>query len=403
MSTEAFSHPTSPTFADVNFTSPPRLGNKDPGIWLKEVDKYLADQAVSLTDMQSSITQGWIIDGLRVINLTADNIAAETIFTQDLYVGSDGNGSIGLLGTQTQIVIKDENGTDRVLAGKFGASATDWGIKVLDNTGTVRFQSTSTTFIDGAILTNATITDAKIVNSTITGGKIAPSTITNSNIATGISAAKITTGTLTVTSSGVAIDVTGGGAFVIRSGGDLILKASAAGNNNLAIFQTSSGSTRYTLGWNSITNTFFGSPSGGCNLSFLGTDVLLSSTGSMTITSTSENILLEPGVAGKVVSSKGDINPFSDNAYTLGTGLHRWADMRSVLINGADFCFENGFRMTEPNHVYGDEPADMGIYFMNDDWEPIALLTRTGNLLVRGHISNGWIFGKPSVERREST
>lgn len=39
--------------------------------------------------------------------------------------------------------------------------------------------------------------------------------------------------------------------------------------------------------------------------------------------------------------------PNTDNAYKLGTVNNRWSDLRSVLINGADYCFQNNLCLTE--------------------------------------------------------
>jgi hypothetical protein len=39
--------------------------------------------------------------------------------------------------------------------------------------------------------------------------------------------------------------------------------------------------------------------------------------------------------------------PAGDNAYSLGTASYRWSDLRSVLINGADYCFQNNLCLTE--------------------------------------------------------
>ena len=355
--------------------------------------------------MQSSITQGWIVDGLRVVNLVADNIAANTIFTNDFYIGDDGNGSIAMSGTTTQIIIKDEVGTDRVILGDFGGSNTDWGIKVLDSTGTVKFQSTSATFIDGAIITNATITGGKIANATITGGNIGSNTVANSNIASGLSASKVTTGTLTVSSATVAIDVTSGGAVLLRNGADLIFRASAS-NTNYCSFQNSSSSDRGFIGYTPSSNTFFidsndatmqlGANNGNVQI-ITGSTLTAVSSGSSLVMAT--NILMTPDT---VVAVDGNLRSASDNMDSCGLAGFRWSDVRSVLINGADFCFENGFRITEPNHIYSDGDPSEGIYFMNDLWQPIALLTRDGHMFLAGHLAKNWVFGPPDIPRRES-
>ena len=395
MATTEFSHPTSPTFADVPFPAVPRYtASKTVEVYLKEVDKYLADQFTSISDMQSSITQGWIVDGLRVINLTADNITANTIFTNDFYIGSDGNGSIAMSGTTTQIIIKDENGTDRVITGKLGAAATDWGAKFLDSTGTVKFQTGSITFIDGAIITNATITGGKIANATITGGNIGSNTVANSNIASGLSTSKVTTGTLTCSSSEVAIDVTSGGAVILRNGADIIMRASASGETSFLSFRTSSDSSRGNISYSVTDNEFRVRSVFGAQLKLY----KLSGVNEFGI-SIGNNITLTPET---VTVSAGNFRADTDNTRNLGTASIRWADVRSVLINGADFCFENGFRLTEPNHIYSDGDPSEGIYFMNDLWQPIALLTRDGHLFLSGSVAKNWVFGNPDIPRRES-
>lgn len=39
--------------------------------------------------------------------------------------------------------------------------------------------------------------------------------------------------------------------------------------------------------------------------------------------------------------------PRTDNTYSSGTASYRWSDTRSVLINGADICFDNGICFVE--------------------------------------------------------
>jgi len=47
------------------------------------------------------------------------------------------------------------------------------------------------------------------------------------------------------------------------------------------------------------------------------------------------------------VITRKDFTPYADNTYKLGYSDKRWSDMQSVLINGADICFENNWTMTE--------------------------------------------------------
>lgn len=57
-----------------------------------------------------------------------------------------------------------------------------------------------------------------------------------------------------------------------------------------------------------------------------------------------------------IISPSGDqIVPDVDNTITLGTATLRWADVRSTLINGADYAMENGLRMLENELFAGQE------------------------------------------------
>ena len=90
------------------------------------------------------------------------------------------------------------------------------------------------TIIDGSDIVTGTIIAAKMVAGTITAAsgiladavittaKIADAQITNAKI-NDLSAVKINAGTLTLTSSGVAIDVSSGGRILLNAGGDIFL------------------------------------------------------------------------------------------------------------------------------------------------------------------------------------
>jgi hypothetical protein len=60
------------------------------------------------------------------------------------------------------------------------------------------------------------------------------------------------------------------------------------------------------------------------------------------------------------------IRPMSDNACTLGTAANRWSDLRSVLINGADYGFENGWKMVESEVFPG---YSSGIALAGKHWD----------------------------------
>lgn len=397
MSESDFQFPTAPSFTESAFPPPPTRGSKDIDTYVKEIEKYLQVQLVGLTEMQASLTEGWIVDGLRVTNLTAANIFANNIITETLYLGSDGNGSITLSSIPIRIIIKDEAGTNRVEIGDFGASNTDWGIKVSDASGTVKFQSTTVTFMDGAIITNATIQDAKIVD--LNGTKLVNSTVGNAKISD-MSASKINVGTLVVDGS-PAITVTSSGALVFSAGGDIIMRATST-NFSYIFFQNSAASTLGTIGLSSNAFTIESATtlnlrSGSSSTIFIG-----GSTGTTTIGTTSNYRITASG------RFQSDLNPAIHNNWNLGLSSLRWAQIWGVLINGADYCFEDDARLVEAYRVYSwYQPGDAWM-FMSPDWEPLWMIKKNGDMIVKGEVHcnrcagvKGDRFPKPDVQKQE--
>jgi len=75
-------------------------------------------------------------------------------------------------------------------------------------------------------------------------------------------------------------------------------------------------------------------------------------------------------INGVALFGGGDkIEPPDNNTVTLGTASKKWSDVRSVLINGLDYCFDNGFTLTEHDRVYIKEPG-------------IAILDKQNNLIA---------------------
>ena len=95
--------------------------------------------------------------------------------------------------------------------------------------------------------------------------------------------------------------------------------------------------------------------------------------------------------------------PDSDNVTKCGTTAKRWSDLRSVLINGADYCFENDWRWTEPNYVYKDADPLNGVYLMkpigDKEWEVVLHITKD-RLYFSGDVSYNTKFKKPDFNRR---
>lgn len=175
------------------------IGETDVDLYLKDIERTLKKVGGVINELGIAVEASHAVDQSRILNLTADNIFANNIITEDLTVGSDGN--IILSGLQDTIDIFDNQAIPelRVRIGKLGATATEWGIQVMDSAGVVKFQSSTATFIDGAIITNATIASAKIIN--VDGSIIDTNSITSAKIVS-LDGAKLQA--LTVDSSAIA-------------------------------------------------------------------------------------------------------------------------------------------------------------------------------------------------------
>lgn len=381
---------TSASFADTFVPAPPTLTqDTDPQKFLEDVSAYLGKQWYAMLDMQSSIAAGWLIETVRIIDLEAGTITAGSIFTQDLYVGEDQ--LIVLGGSTNTIEVRDEALTLRVRIGDLGVGATNWGAEFWNSAGTLIMSIGDAVFLDGAIINDATLTGAKLVNATITGSKVGSNTITNSNIASGLSASKVTTGTLTVSSTTVAIDVTGGGAVTLRNGADLIFKAAASGNTNYVDFQNSSGTSRAQISLNGATNFAINTVTG--------TTFTLTSGGELSLISGAD-IVLNPGggfsiylglTSADTVSFGGriatNIIPTAHKVHNIGSAAlafdEAWADNWN---NVADIRFQNGMVILEADKVYQGLAGEIGEFWLGPNKKPVMLVGGDGNLYIKGKI-----------------
>ena len=85
-----------------------------------------------------------------------------------------------------------------------------------------------------------------------------------------------------------------------------------------------------------------------------------------------------------------DLVPISDNTMSNGTASFRWSDVRSVLINGADYGFHNGWILREYPATFDDvqkydedwfrKNANQGIQVINDIGEVVMLIKRDGTI-----------------------
>lgn len=88
-----------------------------------------------------------------------------------------------------------------------------------------------------------------------------------------------------------------------------------------------------------------------------------------------------------------DIYPASDNKMSLGLNANRWADVRSVLINGADIGLANDWKLREypakkedigkPDEWF-KKNANMGIQILDDKENLIAVIHKDGYIYCKG-------------------
>ncbi len=96
---------------------------------------------------------------------------------------------------------------------------------------------------------------------------------------------------------------------------------------------------------------------------------------------------------GQLKFTDGTVEPLTDNDVSLGTSGKRWSDVRSVLINGADIGFANGWILREypckPEDVFEKSDtwmranANKGIQVINDNGEITAIIMRDGTIKAK--------------------
>ena len=79
------------------------------------------------------------------------------------------------------------------------------------------------------------------------------------------------------------------------------------------------------------------------------------------------------------------IDPLSNNTVRLGTSSYKFADVRSTLINGADYCFENDWCLTEHYNVGLKEK---GIAVLNEKNDLMLFIGEKGIYVKDGKIKN---------------
>ena len=233
-----------------------------------KLPKYLKSQYTSMLDLISAIQSAFLVSNEQISGLDADKITNDTQFTQSVFVGAESK--IKLDGVNNQITITDNQGSPvtRVILGKLSSATDDYGLKVINDSGDVKFQTGSTTFIDGGIITANTVTATQIAADTITATQIAADTITATELAANsvtaseinvsqlsaiaadlgtVTAGTITGGTIQTASSGQRLVVGSTGLQAINSSGTTVV---TIGNDGQFRFGPSSGDN---VSWNNTT------------------------------------------------------------------------------------------------------------------------------------------------------
>lgn len=186
-------------FDDVALPSPPVF---KAGEYLEYVDTklptFLKSQHSALLDFILAVQSEFLVGNEQIFDLSAEKISSNTQFTNKVFVGAESK--IALDGPSNTIEIKDSQDPvqTRVKIGKLGSGTNNYGIQVMDASGTVKFQTGSSVFIDGGIISADSVTATQIAAGTITATELAANSVTADEIsATTLSAITANLGSIT--------------------------------------------------------------------------------------------------------------------------------------------------------------------------------------------------------------
>lgn len=289
-------------FDDIVLPPPPifNVGEVLDYVTVK-IPQYHKTQYAALLDFMSAVQQGFLITTDQVISLDADKITNNTQFTQNLFVGAESK--ITIDGNNNIIKIADSQGTPvtRIFLGKLSGTATDYGLKVVDSSGSVKFQTGATTFIDGGIISANTVTATQIAADTITVDQMAANSITatemnvsnlssiNANLGA-CTAGTLTGGTIQTAASGARVNLSTDGLNGYNASGVHVVDIA---NDGTFRFGPSSGSN---ITWDNSTlvvngnilttgNIVEGEVCGRATASFSGSGMTLSADDQIQVTS----------------------------------------------------------------------------------------------------------------------
>ena len=353
-------------FDDISLPAPPVFVTGDTLRYIStDLPQFLDSQYLALLDFISAVQSEFLIGNSQIVDVSADKVANNTQFLNTVFVGAESK--IKLDGPNNLISVDDNQGTPvtRVRIGKLGSSATnEYGIQVIDAAGTVKFQTGTSTFLDGGIISADTITATQIDANTITATEIAADTITAAQIAAGtITATELDAGAVTA----AKINVTELSAIVADLG------TITAGTITGGLIQTASSGARVELATTGLNaykadgtqtvdintdGTFTFGPSGGDNVSWNNTALTVSGDiiatgniqdGAITVPTVTTGTSSDGSDINLVVSTKGgnvigtiSVVAVVRGATSVGTGI---GNMR-VQIDGNTFKNSVGSKAT---------------------------------------------------------
>lgn len=252
------------SFDEISLPNPPTYIEGQPVEYVTvKLPAFLRAQYTALLDFMSAVQSGFLISSDQVISLDADKITNNTQFTQSVFVGAESK--IKLDGVNNQITITDNQSTPRtrVYLGKFSSADNDYGLRVVDASNVVKFQTGDTTFIDGGIISANTVTATQIAADTITVDQMAANSVTATEINVSnlssvnadlgsCTAGTLTGGTIQTAASGARVNLTTDGINGYNASGVHVVDIA---NDGQFRFGPSSGSN---ITWNNSALTVNG-------------------------------------------------------------------------------------------------------------------------------------------------
>ena len=247
------------SFDDITIPQPPvQIDTELIDYVSNKLPQFLNTQYLALLDFVSAVQNAFLVNNAQILDVGADKIINDTQFVNNVFVGAESK--IALNGLTNQITITDNQGSPvtRVILGKLSSTSDDYGIKIVDAAGVVKFQSGSTTVMDGGIITANTITATEIAANTITATELAADSVTATEIDVAnlsaisadlgtVTAGTITGGTIRTSSSNPKLQLDSNGVYAYKADGT---NTAFIGNDGQFRFGTASGDR---VEWNNTT------------------------------------------------------------------------------------------------------------------------------------------------------